>query len=276
MIITCPKCKICYEVDNNLVGSDEKKVHCSGCGEIWSVSVQEKPLVVPSEKDKISEEKVSVAEKPKEDKKTEEQDIVKSFIKDKEPIIDPMVFHGEIKRNRKEPQDNIDEIFSSFSIRRGRDIDAYTPEPLKKNCSIFLNIMMSLISLIIIGAFCLYYLRFEIAANYPQSRELYDRLGIEATYLGQGLIFEEVTKLEYDDGFYPQMIVTGFITNNSLALAEVPIISVKFLTADNEFIEEIQYNTGVDSLEAGDKIQFDVSLDKPDVLVKYVEITFIK
>lgn len=275
MIITCLKCKTSYEVDDKLISEDGKKVHCSNCGEIWVV-YKEKPT---QEAEKT--EKAIISPPINESTIKEEVIPANNFEKDDEPVIETVEYQDEIKRNKKDKEisaDNIDEIFSSFSIRRGRDIDvdSYTPEPKKKGSGKLVNAFFFFLSFLIVVAFCLYYLRFDITKNYPITKPLYEKLNINATYFGQGLVFKDVTKLEYDDGFYPQMIITGFIVNQNKEETSVPTISVKFLNADNEMVEEIRYNTRVQSLEPGDVVQFDVSLDKPEIPIKYVEITFVK
>ncbi|MDR1694138.1 MAG: zinc-ribbon domain-containing protein [Lactobacillaceae bacterium] len=260
MIITCPKCKTSYEVDDKLITAEGKKVHCFNCGEIW---------VEYKKNEALSKEKTK-----KLTVRTEE-----TVVENEEPIIDPAVFKDEIKRTKKEKDfdaDNIDEIFSSFSVRKERDFDNYKPAPKKCDCGRFANVLLFLLSLLVVVAFCLYYLRYEITKNYPAAKPIYEKLGIEASYFGQGLVFEDVTKLEYDDGFYPQMIVTGFITNKNKARSAIPTISVKFFDDNDLLIEDIWYNTRVGALSYNESVQFDVSLDKPDVPIKYVIVTFVK
>lgn len=289
MIITCPKCKTSYEVDDKLISEETKKVHCSNCGEIWVVEKEkaekkskkvEEPkvsLVDTIKKEPTIETPIEVTEKIIEQKL--EEDIPTVSVSE-EPILDPMIFKTEIKRSKKDKEistENIDEIFSSFSIRSDKHNDEdYEPAKKKKHSGSFINIFFFLLSLLIIIGFCLYYLRFDISKNYPQTRDLYERLGIESTYFGQGLVFEDVTKLEYDDGFFPQMIVTGFIKNTSKEKLGIPTISVKLLDERKTTIQEIKYHTRVKELETGGMTQFDVSLDKPLIPVKYIVVTFTK
>lgn len=241
MILTCPKCKTVYRLDDSLIPEEGRKVHCFNCGNLWvAYKPIEKEAATPAVED-MAKKKVEIVEEI--------------------PVVEE-----EINIDA----DDVEEIFSSFSIRREDSLD---PSPIKPKRNWWKLLNWLLFIALFIAACCtaLYYFRFDIVKKFPQTEVVYNHFGINSLGFAQGLSFEEVEKVD----LFPQVLISGFIKNNNFSNVEIPTISVQFLDDDKEIIKETKYKLETTSIKSGEKLPFNATVDKPEYF-KYIIVTFVE
>ncbi len=257
MRIYCPKCKVGYEIDENLIPEEGKKLHCSYCHETFVAHKEDliaTPVLPKIESVKTTE---NVEEKNIEDEKESEVDNVEV-----KAIFDRL---AEQTENLAKEEQNISAIKKVF-----RGVRSLLGLNRKVNRYIFSLLLLVLITLL------LYNYRYEVVRTAPFMNSVYKFVGVKAKIPGEGLEFQNVTWNSVDEGGNLRLEVKGFIYNPTDKEIEVPIMRVEMLDKDALMLQSVNQKPSLTSLKPGGRLAVSVVIKTPVPDAKYVYMTFIE
>ena len=118
-----------------------------------------------------------------------------------------------------------------------------------------------------------YFLRDMIQETIPQTKPLYDMIGLSDP-LGAGLDILDVQSQREQEGELDILKVTGNIINISEKLRNVPIIRISLFNEKNEEIQFINITPDIAEIPAGETMSFQGSITNPSEDAKKMEVTF--
>jgi len=118
-----------------------------------------------------------------------------------------------------------------------------------------------------------YFLRDLVLETIPQTKPLYDMIGLTDP-LGAGLDIQDVQSQREQEGDVDVLRVTGNIVNISEKLRLVPVIRISLFNEENEEIQFINITPDIAEIPVGDKISFQGSIAEPSDNAKKMEVTF--
>ena len=276
--IYCPKCRTGYEIDENLIPEDGKKLRCSYCNQVFKaycddlIDAPVRTVAVEDDEPAVSEESVS-----EETFGAEESVSEKSF---------EVSTEAETTETPSQTDSEMDDIFKRLS-QQTEDLFKAESElpPLRR----FLLKCRQLIGLRSKAAFyymsgtatlllllCLYSFRYEIVRGMPFMDGLYRAVGISATIPGEGLEFQNIAWDDFEEDYVRKLEVKGFIVNTTDKDIRIPLIHVEMLDKDAVLLQSLNQNPNVGLLKAGARVAIGITIRKPSPLTKYVYLTFVE
>lgn len=269
MLIYCPKCQQGYNVDEELIPEQGRRLRCSQCREIfWFDKSGETESVVPEEEPKPEPQSEVVSEpaqgmpepsinKEPEPLMIEEDEVVEIgdiFKRLSEQTVS--LFEQEKKLNRKE------RLWLKFKTMTGW----------------YFRIRLKYIFIFLIAIACvsLYNNRYDVVRKLPWTAYIYNSLGIKCQILGEGLEFENITWAYFDDEETPRLEIKGFINNPTMRSLKVPTLHVEMLDANTGLLKSQNQIPDQEILKSKTRLAINVVVKKPSPTTKYVFLTFVE
>lgn len=309
MIINCPNCGVAYNIDPSLIPEGGRKLRCTNCGEVFlcDPSNVEEPAKLVSDIAENANIGESVVDYPIEESlaKQREAEIIENHQAEQEDFDNENYGESEIgddiesdddsekpleegletvEISNVSPEEEMQEIFQRLSEEQKGVIEE------EKKLGFFSKVFMKigrifgiggkgfrrLLYLIILALIVstLYYSRFQIVRAFPQLKPAYDYLNIQSVIPGDGLVFTNISRREYEVDDVMQMEIKGFIDNRTIHRVSVPSIHVEILDKNAEVLQVVEVDAPIEMIPANNKAAFRVIIPKPSVLSKYVLITF--
>lgn len=298
MRIYCPKCKVGYEVDMDLIPQEGKKLRCSYCAHVFTAhqedlieiplfeqlssdegkpgSVEDKKAELekepqPAGKAETPSEGVNAAETPNSNDDAlgnEESTVVEAV------SVPENTDGGEIK-----------EIFERLSIQTETLFREEQKLPLYKRVILKIRQLLGLskksnrfftgIMLIALFLLLMYGYRFDLVRSMPFLNPIFKSLGIYAKVPGEGLVFQNIVWNDFEDDYVRTLEVKGFITNNTARDINIPLTKVELLDKNALSVQTILQKPSVKTLKPGGRVAISILIKKPSPQTKYIFLTFV-
>ena len=264
MLITCPNCESTYEIDENIIPENGKKMRCAKCGHVWKV-FKEEPISTKTAEEILQEE---VFETP--------------LPKVEEPA--PVVEEPKTKAPEIDDADDMQEVMNRLSATTAeifrkdgeRPASAKLIESAKETLGLknsFIKYTFYLLILAILGLFVVY-ARFDITRFAPFMEKFYDAIGVVSVIPGEGLEFQNISRNEYEEDYVRKLEIKGFIANTSKFKINVPDIYVEMLDQNSSVLQTVSAKPSLSSIYPDGRMAFSVVINKPSALTKYILVTF--
>lgn len=264
MLIYCPKCQQGYNVDEELIPEEGRRLRCSQCqevfwfdktGEVASIKQEAKPVLEPKLEPQEQEAVESAQEAPapavEEDEEVDINDVFKRL---SEQTI--TLFEKEKKLNRQE------RLWLKFKTMTGWYFR--------------IRLKYVVVFLAIIASVSLYNNRYDVVRKLPFMAYLYNSLGIECQILAEGLEFENITWAFFDDAETPRLEIKGFISNPTPRSIKLPTLHIEMLDDNTGLLKSQNQIPEQEILKSKSRMAINVVVKKPSPTTKYVFLTFVK
>lgn len=315
MLIYCPKCRQGYNVEETLIPDEGRKLRCSSCGEVFKfgrdgetavvnmplrqpaveISEEENPETQPEETAvkaaelETAEEEAgaaaddeNAAEQPQAPAAADTESVAAEVAADTEPAATET---AEPEPEIDEPVD-INDIFKRLSeqteglFEKEKKLNSRERMWLKFKTLTGWNLRLKfkyiLLFLLIIAGISLYNNRYDIARKFPWSAPLYGMFGIKAQILGEGLEFQNIDWVYFDNKETPRLEIKGFINNTTRRSLKIPTVHVEMLDENTNLLKSQNQPSGQEVLKGKSRIPLNIVVNKPSPTTKYVFLTFVE
>lgn len=276
--IYCPKCHTGYEIDENLIPEDGKKLRCSYCNQVFKAYCDDL-IDAPVRTVAIEDDEPSAAQKSV----SEETSAAEEAVSEESSKVST---EAETTETPSQTDSEMDDIFKRLSQQTEELFKAESELPPFRR---FLLKCRQLIGLYSKAAFyyaggtaalllllCLYSFRYEIVRGMPFMNGLYRAVGISATIPGEGLEFQNIAWDDFEEDYVRKLEVKGFIVNTTDEDIRIPLIHIEMLDKDAVLLQSLNQNPEVGLLKAGARVAIGIKIRKPSPLTKYVYLTFVE
>ena len=284
MLIYCPECNACYDVDEFLLPDKGKKLRCSSCGEVF---VAKKGIEIGERLVKMKNEAEAQMARQKADSAAEasfNENEAQSDIQPLEENNNPQTpkeeydkasqdaeFAGIFSRLSKQTQSLFEEEKKlPFYKKVYRIIRDFLGLNRRANCYIALGVLLVMCFL------SLYTYRFDIVRTVPFLDGVYRFLGITASIPGEGLEFDNIVWEDYEEDYVRIVEVRGFISNPTNREIYLPLLHVEMLSKDAELLQSKNEILPARSVKPEGRLPIAFKLRKPSILTKYILLTFVE
>ncbi len=289
MLIRCPKCQVCYRIEERIITEKGKKFRCAKCNEVWMAYPQDlfeetlenaSEIYTPGQ----TKENTSASEADNKSKGQETQENVEQ--EDKEEATQREETQPEITEKDLNNAVSMQEIFSRIEKQNAELAEQDKKKPLFKKIkdditqalglnSTFNCIFFSAI-IILIAGLAFFSFRYELVRQFPWLEQVYTGFGLDSVVLGEGLEFQNVSRHEYEEDYVKKMQIKGFIVNGTDKMIKVPQIHVEVLSKDIIKLNEMDVKSPIDTLRPKERTAFTVVITQPSSLSKHIVLTFSK
>ncbi len=274
MLINCPKCSATYELNENLIPEQGKKLRCSSCGEVFVARREDLHEAAPRTEQAAPETITTpdvTAAAPADDSATPEVSTADVAAPTDTPASPA-------------PADPMDDIFKRLSqqtedlFRAEKELPA--PKRLLNKLKQILGLQSKFArSFVLIGSALVFLLlsynfRFEIVRTLPFLNYVYQIVGIKASVPGEGLEFQNVVWDDYEEDYVRKLEVKGFIVNTTAKDITIPQIHLEMLDKDGHILQSLNQPPQVRKLESEGRVAVGITIKKPSPLTKYIYLTF--
>ena len=289
MQIYCPKCKTGYEIDANVVPETGRKLRCAVCHKIFKCMPEDllegsklRQAEFTSEERKFLDENEQLNEEAfaEQNKLENREDVLietseEEAAEAKNKTLDEMASDNQYMKD----------IFKRISTETEALFEAEKKEsPFKKvlfkirkalGLSNISNIKYYLLVLLAILFLFAYYARYEIVRKFPSLANIYEKVGIEAVVIGEGLEFQNVVRREFEEDYVPKIEIKGFIANKTDRKIDIPAIKIELLDKEAKLIQYEFFAPVIPIVTPNAKIPFKYVITRPSPLTKYIYLTFV-
>ena len=284
MLIYCPECNACYDVDESLLPDKGKKLRCSSCGEVF---VAKKGIEIGERLVKMKNEAEAQMARQKADSAAEASFNENEAQSDIQPL--------EENNNPQTPKEEYDKasqdaefagIFSRLSKQTQSLFEEEKKLPFYKKVYRIIrdflglnrraNCYMALGVLLVMCFLSLYTYRFDIVRTVPFLDGVYRSLGITASIPGEGLEFDNIVWEDYEEDYVRIVEVRGFISNPTNREIYLPLLHVEMLSKDAELLQSKNEILPARSVKPEGRLPIAIKLRKPSILTKYILLTFVE
>lgn len=308
MLIYCPKCKQGYDVEESLIPEEGRKLRCGSCGEIFrfdrtgeTAAVEmPAPQSAVEASDDDSSENISAENDISDNAAAEnahseagEEDGGKSAGDEKGADADPkQEAAADTEGDIGEPEPEIDEpvdindIFKRLSEQTEGLFEKekkLTPRErlwLKFKTLTGWNVRLKfryiLFFVLAVVFISLYNNRYDIVRKFSWSAPLYGMFGIEAQVLGEGLEFQNIDWVYFNDEETPRLEIKGFIKNTTSRSLKIPTVHVEMLDENTSLLKSQNQLPEHEELKAKSRLPLNIIVTKPSPTTKYVFLTFVE
>lgn len=292
MQIYCPKCKTGYEIKAELIPEHGRKLRCAQCKEIFVCRPEDlsedSDLRRPEHSENIASATETQEALTPEKQSEETQAPEAAAVSEPENLPEENESAGEEKARDREDIDEaekgIKDIFQRLSVETEALFKEEAAEKparrlwgkVKKALGLHRpqNRKYYYLLLLVLGVLFMYYARYGIVRNIPCLLPVYEKLGINARILGEGLEFQNVNRRDFEEEFINKTEVKGFIANNTEQTIQIPRIRVELLDKNAQSLQVLVKLPSIDVIPAGGKVPFSFTLNKPSLFTKYIYLTF--
>lgn len=274
MQIYCPQCHTGYNVPDELIPEEGRKLRCSSCKEVFKFDRTGMSEIITPETSDKSDIKVQTDN----DKNS---DHVSSSITDS-------VEETPIESSSSATEDfeiSFNDIFERLNEQSERLFQEEQELPFKRRIFLQFKTMLGLnrkfnfklIGLIIflIVMVCTYNYRYEIVRKIPFTNKIYKALGIRAQIPGEGLEFQNVNWNYITNNGVRSLEIKGYINNPTHREIDIPTVHIEILDENALLLQSINQKPSISSLKADGRIAIGVIVKTPSPTAKYVYMTFI-
>lgn len=275
MLVSCPKCKVSYAIEPELIPEDGKKLRCAKCGEVWlcetkdlfELPIQESKL---PDSDNLVEDLTpdlqASIENAQEAEATEESM--------PEPKVDVAEEKSEMKEIFARLSQQTEEIFAQEKIRpKHKKFWVKVKFALglqHKHHQLYLAGTLFMMFLLL-----MFYVRFDLVRYFPSMEKAYASLGIVSRITGEGLEFQNVVRNEYEEDYVRKLEIKGFLSNTLSQSLNIPLIHVELMDKDTNIIYAHNEVAPLQRLGSGGRMAFRIVITKPALNTKYIYLTLI-
>lgn len=308
MLIYCPKCRQGYNVGEDLIPEEGRKLRCSKCGEVFrydrrgEVEAVKMPPAAENDETDAADEAAALSEEnndlPSENNGTEEpagaaveepgdaageesekpgdggasENAGEEAAAEPEPEIDEPVDINDIFRRLSEQTEGLFEKEKKLTLRERLWLKFKT----LTGWNIHLKLKYILAFLAVIAALSLYNNRYDIARRFPWTAPIYGVFGAEAQILGEGLEFQNIDWIYFNDEEAPRLEIKGFINNMTNRTLDLPTVHVEMLDENTNLLKSQNQQPEQESLKAKSRLPLNIVVTKPSPTTKYVFLTFVE
>ena len=246
MLISCPKCRSVYNISDNQMLTQGKKIKCAECGNIWSLST-----------DDIKNIKLDNEVKPQ--------------------IVSPM--------EKSEKKSDVDIMFDKFS-EKTQSLFSNTDEKNVCFKNIMRKIYMQstpiavvgslLVSIFLLAIFILYFNRYDVVRLVPKMEYLYEKFNIESIYSGRDLVFKDVDIQDIERGGQHFIEIYGKIYNQGNKTSYVLPVKAAITTQNGTIENETVKILTMPRLDAGYSTIFRIIFENNILGSKTLHLSFDK
>lgn len=138
----------------------------------------------------------------------------------------------------------------------------------KKNRRLYSLIILVLMFL------SLFYLRYDIVRMAPVMEKFYEACGIDCVIAGEGLEFQNITRMDFEEDYVGKMEIRGFIANITNRTIEIPTIQVEMLDKNGQALQYLYQEPPVKRITPASRVAFRIVVNKPSTFTKFVYLTF--
>lgn len=138
----------------------------------------------------------------------------------------------------------------------------------KKNRRLYSLIILALMFL------SLFYLRYDIVRMAPVMEKFYEACGIDCIIPGEGLEFQNITRMDFEEDYVGKMEIRGFIANVTNRTIEIPTIQVEMLDKNGQALQYLYQEPPVKRITPDSRVAFRIVVNKPSTFTKFVYLTF--
>lgn len=268
MLLYCPKCHACYEIEASLIPEKGMKMRCAKCGEVWRcakddlITPEPQPTLAPEEEKKDDMPEEAAAETNSETAAEETVETPSPETAAMTDIFARLSSQTEELFKQEQTQAPARRMWGKSKHLLGLD----HPGTLK----------YYLLFLFFAAALILFALRFEIVRAFPAAEKIYGAVGIEARIVGEGLEFQNIIRNEYTEDYVRKMEVKGYIVNTNSYAVDMPLIHVEVMDKDTNLLQSVNDKAPIASLEPDGRMAFRIVINQPSALAKYILLTFAK
>jgi predicted Zn finger-like uncharacterized protein len=234
MILTCPACATRYQADEAKFPPDGRQVRCAKCGNVWH---QAGPAPVP-------------------------------------PVPEPgPVIEAPAPAPEAETPDPVARARAMLATAASATPAPKNPRaPLLPLVAVVAGWVGLIVVVLLIGISAVRY-RQEITVVWPQSANVYSRLGMDVNT--HGIDFVHVTYHRESEDGQLVLAVTGSIVNN--AGRELPVpqsVRVSLSDSGNQELFHWYFTPATQTLKAGQTLPFTTRLSSPPAGARHLEVRF--
>lgn len=280
MLINCPKCDVSYTIDPTVIPDEGRKLRCTNCGEVFLCTPNdlESPtkLIVKEPANEVLQEN-----EPSQVFSDEQEEVFAESDQVEERIIEESV--SESNLGNPSPLE-IQDIFQRLSEQNERISQQEKEMSALRKCCIGLrkacgwdsrgmrwSVYFLLLTIILLS---LYYSRIQIVRVFPQAKMAYDYLGIQSTIPGEGLVFSNISRREFEVDYVRQMEIKGFIDNKTNHAIKIPELHLEIMDKNAEIIQTLSSKIPVESIAPHGREAFSITVKQPSPLSKFILLTF--
>lgn len=246
MLICCPECQTCYEVDDRLIPPEGLNLRCAKCRHVWHTDASTEDTAEPLHSQHAFD--------------TDEEYIPHIAVPTFAPATTPHKVH-------------LHPVFHD---------DDLPPAPQKKCCSYpvicnifwWLTILLLFLATIIVGS---YVFREKITNIFPQSDVLYQQL--DKIYLSSDkrLQVKSSTWNYFTSNGEHKISISGYIYNPSKDTLTIPPLKFELLNQQGNLIQIDKFEPDSNQTIAPyTNSRFKTTITVPALLVKYIYISFFQ
>ena len=267
MLIYCPKCNSCYDVDDALILVEGRKLRCSKCKEVFRFDKNGSDATAALQSADERKDYNEPAQNENTDIFAENDDNKKNIAEEAKEEI------------------TMQDIFERLNEQSDKLFQEEQNMPRKQRFILQIKTILGLnrkFNFKIIGLLCFavlavaaYNYRYDVVRKVPFTNRIYKTLGIRAKIPGEGLEFQNVNWNYVDDDGRKILEVKGFINNPSKKEIEIPVVHVELLDEKSQLLQSINQKPTVTILKPESRVAVRVVVNAPSPTAKYVYMTFI-
>lgn len=303
MLIYCPKCRQGYNVGEDLIPEEGRKLRCSKCGEVFrydrrgevetvkvppatendetdavaeAAALSEENNDLPSDNNGTEEPAGAAVEEPEdgtgeESEKSGEGSVAENAVESESEIDEPVDIN-DIFRRLSEQTEGLFEKEKKLTLRERLWLKFKT----LTGWNIHLKLKYIVAFLALIAALSLYNNRYDIVRRFPWTAPIYGLFGAEAQILGEGLEFQNIDWIYFNDEEAPRLEIKGFINNMTSRTLDLPTVHVEMLDENTNLLKSQNQQPEQASLKAKSRLPLNIVVTKPSPTTKYVFLTFVE
>lgn len=285
MLVSCPKCKVSYAIEPELISENGKKLRCAKCGEVWlckpdDLFNQPQEDISNPDSDDSAVDSLSNLQAPIENAQeaVEEETSETKVDEAEEQMPEPKVDAEEEKSDMKE-------IFARLSQQTEDIFAKEQTRPKHKKILVKAKFALGLQhksrQLYLIGTLfmlfllLMFYVRFDLVRYFPATEKLYSTFGIVSRITGEGLEFQNVVRNEYEEDYVRKLEIKGFLANTMSNSLNIPMIHVELMDKDTNIIYSSDETAPLKRLGSGARMAFRIVITKPALNTKYIYLTLV-
>lgn len=245
MIITCPACSTRYSMDPTSLGPEGRRVRCAKCKNVWQ---QMPPDDMPKRVDLAPPEPAPVPAAA--------------------PAAAPAAMAGGGSSAAAAG------ALGGPSEERVAIPPRPRPAAPRRGMSAGLGILLLLIVIIGLAAGAGYLFQKTVVASWPDTREIYDALGIAQPVLGKDLEISNITFVNQTIDGQPVLVVHGEIFNKGQATTTMPNLLATLRTQQRQWLFDWIFAIDKKTLAPGETVTFTTTAKSPPKDAKLLEVTF--
>lgn len=315
MLIYCPKCQQGYDVGEDLIPEEGRRLRCSSCGEVFKYDrsgetavVKMRPHPAPAAGAEGGRAADNTAETAAAEEAKTAAETAGALLSEADNAAENTEITAEASENAAEASKNPDEeadapetaepeadieepvdindIFKRLSEQTESLFEKEKKLTLRERLwlkfktltgwNIRLKLKYIIIFLLVITLISLYNNRYDIARKFPWTAPIYGVFGIKAQILGEGLEFQNIDWVYYNEEDAPRLEIKGFINNKTQRSLKIPTVHVEMLDENTNLLKSQNQQPEPDVLKAKSRLPLNIAVIKPSPTTKYVFLTFVE